>query len=99
MGLMQKACETYEANLSRAGQVFEAGATLCPVGHILQKAQLEILLDEKGKFLGAQAVTKEDSRTVIPATERSASRSGSQPNSTMQSPPGQRTTSVLSTVR
>lgn len=32
MGLMQKACETYEANLSRAGQVFEAGATLCPVG-------------------------------------------------------------------
>ena len=79
MGLMQKACETYEANLSRAGQVFEAGATLCPVGHILQKAQLEILLDEKGKFLGAQAVPKEDSRTVIPATEKSASRSGSQP--------------------
>jgi CRISPR-associated protein Csd1 len=58
MGLMQKACETYEANLSRAGQVFEAGATLCPVGHILQKAQLEILLDEKGKFLGAQAAAR-----------------------------------------
>ena len=74
MGLLQKACETFDANLALVGKETESQGTLCPVGHILQKAQVEISLDEEGHFIGAQEVPKEASRTIIPATEKSASR-------------------------
>ena len=47
---------------------------LTPVSHILQNAQLEITLTDEGKFLSAAAVAKEDSSTIIPATEESAGR-------------------------
>ena len=47
---------------------------LTPVSHILQNAQLEITLTDEGKFLSAAAVAKEDSSTIIPATEDSAGR-------------------------
>lgn len=74
MGLMQKACETYEANSAAIGRVTQAQGTLCPVGHILQNAQIEITLHAQGGFIDAKEVQKEDSRTIIPATEKSASR-------------------------
>lgn len=47
---------------------------LTPVSHILQNAQIEITLTDEGKFLSAAAVAKEDSSTIIPATEESAGR-------------------------
>ena len=47
---------------------------LTPVSHILQNAQIEITLTDEGKFQGAAAVAKEDSSTIIPATEESAGR-------------------------
>ena len=74
MGLLQKACETYDANFALVGKVTDAQGTLCPIGHILQKAQIEISLDEQGHFIGAQDVSEENCRTIIPATEKSASR-------------------------
>lgn len=45
-----------------------------PVGHISATCQAEIEISEDGKFLSAKAVEKEDSRTIIPVTIKSAGR-------------------------
>lgn len=74
MGLMQKAYETYEAHAALIGLQREGHAPLCPVSHIVQKAQIEITLDGNGGFVRATAVSKEQCQTIIPATEDSASR-------------------------
>lgn len=50
---------------------------MLPVAHSTANAQIEIIVDENGNFKGASAVDKSDAVTVIPATEDSASRSGS----------------------
>ena len=72
MGLFQKACETYDTFASLAGVPQEGKATLLPISHIMQKAQIEITLDAQGKFVRASKV--ENEKTVIPATEKSAGR-------------------------
>lgn len=79
MGLLQNAYDTYEANRALAGKRQEGKPVLCPVGHIVQKAQLTVELDGQGGFVNASKVDKEDTDTIIPATEKSASRtSGSE---------------------
>lgn len=84
MGLLQYAFETYEKHSHLTGRPVEQKEgerrrePLCPVGHILQKAQLTIELDTQGNFVSASAV---DEPTIIPATEKSASRtSGAEPH-------------------
>ena len=72
MGLFQKACETYDTFAHLAGVPQEGKATLLPISHIMQKAQIEITVDAEGKFVRASKV--ENEKTVIPATEKSASR-------------------------
>ena len=47
-----------------------------PIAHLTQNAQLEVVLDEEGRFVRAYRVEKEDAVTVIPVTEDSSSRSG-----------------------
>ena len=76
MGLMQKALETYDAMSAWAGVTVENRETLAPVGHITAKAKIEITLDADGGFVQARAV---DEKIVIPATEKSAGRSGTKP--------------------
>lgn len=76
MGLMQKALETYDAMSAWAGVAVENRETLAPVGHITAKAKIEITLDADGRFVQARAV---DEKIVIPATEKSAGRSGTKP--------------------
>lgn len=76
MGLMQKALETYDAMSAWAGVAVENRETLAPVGHITAKAKIEITLDADGGFVQARAV---DEKIVIPATEKSAGRSGTKP--------------------
>lgn len=76
MGLMQKALETYDAMSAWVGVAVENRETLAPVGHITAKAKIEITLDADGGFVQARAV---DEKIVIPATEKSAGRSGTKP--------------------
>ena len=77
MGLFQKACETYDTFVHLAGVPQEGKATLLPISHIMQKAQIEITLDLDGNFIRAVSIDKEDSKTVIPATVESGGRAGS----------------------
>ncbi|GCB02151.1 CRISPR-associated protein [Sulfuriferula multivorans] len=48
-----------------------------PISHTPQQAHIEITLDADGNFKGARIVQKEE--TVIPATEKSAGRTGKTP--------------------
>ena len=75
MGLLQKAYETFEANEQKAGMPAEEGKQpLCPVGHAIQKAQIEILLNRDGVFQQAREVPPEKCQTIIPTSEESAAR-------------------------
>src|SRR5690625_712135 len=52
---------------------------LLPICHTTQQAQVEIAINDQGQFLRARIVDSDDARTIIPATEQSASRAGSKP--------------------
>lgn len=74
MGWIEKLHATYEACKGHE----PAGAELLmPVSHTAQQAHIEITIDEAGKFKTARLVNKEE--TVIPATEKSAGRTGKLP--------------------
>ena len=74
MAWMNMLYKTYEANAGMAGLPVE-GVPLSPVAHMTANAQLEIHLDQNGRLMGAVPVDKENSKTIIPVTEASASRS------------------------
>lgn len=72
--------ETYEANLDRVGEIeLNNGReyTLLPVSHTTQNAHIEVLITEEGEFHSAKVIDKSDASTLIPCTEKSASRAGS----------------------
>lgn len=58
MGLLQKACETYDCHARYAGSQREGNETLAPVSHIITSAQIEITLDQDGNFVEARAVAR-----------------------------------------
>ncbi len=74
MSLLQKAVETYDNMAHLVGVPREGHQTLLPVSHIMQNAQIEVTLDAEGNFVSACEVSKEDCKTIIPATEASAGR-------------------------
>ena len=75
MGLLQKAVETYDAMAYRAGQIFEGeNEPLAPIAHIMTRPQIEITLDQDGRFGFARAFEKGAPKIIIPATEESAGR-------------------------
>lgn len=75
MNWIQSLYETYEKCQNMIGVVeSEDQVPLLPICHTTQKAQIEITLDSKGNFRRACVVTKDDSRTIIPCTEKSAGR-------------------------
>jgi len=45
---------------------------LLPICHTTQKAHIEITLDAQGEFRRARVVDKDEARTIIPCTEKSA---------------------------
>lgn len=47
---------------------------LLPISHTTVKAQITVTIDEEGQLLRAEKVSKDDSLTIIPVTEKSASR-------------------------
>lgn len=69
-----KLLETYDICESEVGNVSE-NEMLLPMSHLTAKAQIEILISETGSFISANTVVDEESVTVIPVTEDSASRS------------------------
>ena len=74
MGLLQKAVETYDANVSLIG-VYQAGRDpLAPIGHSLTNAGIEITLNARGAFLAARRVEKTEPKILIPVTEDSSGR-------------------------
>ncbi len=77
MGLLQAAYRTYQAQAHRAGIAYETEReALTPVSHMLQNAQIEISISVDGIFQSANKVSKDDNKTMIPATTQSGSRSG-----------------------
>ncbi len=61
----------YEDNYGRT----DVGEVILPVAHSTANAQIEITLSEDGEFVGARALDKSESVTIIPVTEDSGSRS------------------------
>lgn len=74
MGWINKCYETYLNCEDMVGVPVENSAVLCPPGFITTNVQLEVTIDKYGKFECATEVAKDDSRTMIPVTEDSASR-------------------------
>jgi len=75
MSWIEKLYQTYENNL---GNIANPNDTipLLPLFHSTQNAQIHVVLDGYGNCTGASVVTKDDSQTIIPATEASAGRAG-----------------------
>jgi CRISPR-associated protein Csd1 len=74
MGLLQKACETYKAHERLVGVIQAERQPLVPVSHIITAADLEITVNQDGKFVTASGVDKSAPKMIIPATEDSAGR-------------------------
>lgn len=74
MSWIEKLHDTY---LQCKGHEPPGSETLMPIAHTPQQAHIEITLDSSGNFKGAGIVEKEE--TVIPATEKSAGRTGKAP--------------------
>ncbi len=76
MGWMQRCLETYENNTHMVGKIVADKEPLAPVFFITQKAQIEVTLTEDGQFHSAGMISKNEERTLIPATEDSEGRAG-----------------------
>jgi CRISPR-associated protein Csd1 len=78
MGWMQKLYDTYENCKSLVGVVEDENKTpLMPIYHMTQQAQIEATIDTEGCFRTARVLEdKRERTTLIPCTEKSAARSG-----------------------
>lgn len=77
MNWIQSLYETYEKCQNMIGVIEEdkegkEQVPLLPICHTTQKAQIEITLDTKGNFRRARILDKDEARTIIPCTEKSA---------------------------
>ncbi|NLJ30522.1 MAG: type I-C CRISPR-associated protein Cas8c/Csd1 [Clostridiales bacterium] len=79
MGWMQKLYETYENCRSLVGELeTENKPPLMPIYHTTQQAQIEAVIDTDGNWRSARVLTdKKERTTLIPCTEKSASRTSS----------------------
>lgn len=75
MGLLQKACETYECMSRFVGGKEDGREVLAPISHTVTRAGIEITLNQDGKFITARTVDKKEPKIAIPVTEKSAGRS------------------------
>lgn len=76
MSWILKLSETYDAC---AGKEPEGAEPLMPICHTKQQAQLEVVLDQDGRFKRASVIEKTSATTMIPCTESSGGRAGSKP--------------------
>ncbi len=73
MSWASKLLETYDICQSEVDNEIKAGMLL-PLSHLTTKAQIEVVLDENGKFIHAIEIPNDEAVTVIPVTEDSATR-------------------------
>lgn len=81
MSLLQQACDTYDyAEKAHVGR-YEADkeAPLAPICHIIATAMIEITINADGQYVQGSEVDDDNAKTIIPATEDSAGRSGTIP--------------------
>ncbi|MFH1259126.1 MAG: type I-C CRISPR-associated protein Cas8c/Csd1 [Elusimicrobiota bacterium] len=75
MSWIHRLYETYENCRAMIGKIEDdSKVPLLPICHTTQKAQIEIIIDEKGNFQRARLVPREQARTIIPCTEASGGR-------------------------
>lgn len=67
--------KTYDNCHSYVGKEDDLGTILLPIGHIQINAPIQVTIDIDGNFLKVEKIEKDYSKTIIPATEDSASRS------------------------
>jgi CRISPR-associated protein Csd1 len=79
MNWIQSLYETYENCRSSVGYSPDTPRPLLPICHITTQTHIEVVIDGKGKFRRARIVDKNDSTTIIPASESSGGRAGSKP--------------------
>ncbi len=79
MNWIQSLYETYENCQNSVGYSTKAQRPLLPICHITTQTHIEVVIDGNGNFRDARLVDKDDSTTIIPATESSAGRAGSRP--------------------
>lgn len=82
MSWMQLLVDTYERCYRPDGKLVEGQTPLLPIYHMTQQAHLEVRIDIKGDFRHGRGRVLEDRAervTILPCTERSASRSGIHP--------------------
>lgn len=68
--------ETYE-NVMK-GDADDIKPPLLPIAHTTQNADIEVMINNDGEFIGS-SVVEDDRQTIIPCSEASASRSGTNP--------------------
>jgi CRISPR-associated protein Csd1 len=78
MSWIEKLYQTYENNANKIGDKNDS-IPLFPICHTAQNAHIEIVIDGNGNFKRASVVSKDDSPTIVPCTEASASRAGIRP--------------------
>ncbi|MBN1364454.1 MAG: type I-C CRISPR-associated protein Cas8c/Csd1 [Syntrophaceae bacterium] len=69
MSWVQKLYETYDA--CTGNEHIPDIDELCPVGYSVQNAHVEVVIDQNGNFIRAALVDKNNSKTLIPVTEKS----------------------------
>lgn len=74
MNWFSELCDLYEKNQDIAGIMGKENTALLPLFHTTVTAQIEVTIDRDGNFLRAEIVPEEDKLTIIPVTEKSASR-------------------------
>jgi CRISPR-associated protein Csd1 len=79
MNWIQSLCGTYENCQNMLGYSSDTSRPLLPICHITTQTQIEVVIDGKGNFRRACLVNKDDSTTIIPATESSAGKTGIKP--------------------
>ncbi len=75
MSLLSMLVQTYDANAGVVGKNKDQ-AILEPIAHLAKKAQIEVTIDENGKFRRAEMRDKNAEPILMPVTEESGGRSG-----------------------
>ena len=81
MSWIQKLHETYDQCVG-AVQFTDTEPLLLPVCHVIQNAQIEVVIDERGNLLKGRAQVVEkgtNQKTLVPCTEDSGGRAGKKP--------------------
>ncbi|MFA7174166.1 MAG: type I-C CRISPR-associated protein Cas8c/Csd1 [Kiritimatiellia bacterium] len=79
MSWIDKLYRTYESNVAAVVGKGDEDAGLLPICHTTQNAHIEITIDALGYFRRASVVSKADSVTIIPCTEKSVTTTGKKP--------------------